>query len=165
MGSTLTLYERGEMPTDQTWVHLIDSIMGSELGVWIILLIVVFGGCMASLVIVTIKNLPYRQRNREKELDIADKREQRKSEEIRLRHESDLRSAELQAQLLAQNEQMKVSVDALTVQTAALNASIEESKHGSRELRDTALDSNAKLGVMAVQVDEIHGAVVRREAS
>lgn len=90
-----------------------------------------------------------------KEIELEQKREERKAEEA-VRHDENererLRSIGVQNQLLAS---MQSTLETVAGQQTMNNAALGESKERSRELGRTALDTNAK-------VTEIHNVLMRK---
>lgn len=149
------------MPSDDVWTHLIDGFAQSPIGLLLMALIVALIVLAAAGAYVVVNNQPHKRDVREKELELQAQREKRKADEVRMRNEDAIRQAELRAREIANSEQIAQTMDALTVQTAALTARLEESATHSKKMGDVVEDTNGKVTSLLPKIDEVHDFLLR----
>lgn len=109
--------------------------------------------------------IPHRSKIQEKRLD-----NERYRIEVQEKADSALDQRErerikvTQSQIAAQEESTR-AIEALSVQVAATNAQLSDSKVASREMGGKVTHIEATAERMAQQVDEVHAIVVRRKGA
>ena len=145
-------------PGDGFWDGLGSAMAGAPPG-----LVLSAFAVIVLAVVVARWGLPVYERLRNRKLDIEARRvdaaeaadkalDERERERIRV----------TQRQVAAQEESTR-AIEALSTQTAALNAQIEESKSRSHEMGRKVDDTAEAIVHVASQVEEIHAIVVRKE--
>lgn len=145
-------------PGDGFWDGLGSAMAGAPSGLVLGALAVI-----ALAVVVARWGLPVYERIRTRQLDIEQRRvesDEAAAKALDERERERIRTT--QRQIAAQEESTR-ALEALSTQTAALNAQIEESKDRSRDMGRRVDDAAEAIGHVASQVDEIHAIVVRKE--
>ncbi|MCI8425638.1 MAG: hypothetical protein HFJ72_08295 [Adlercreutzia sp.] len=146
---------------DEAAVHAVDSLGGSGPG-WLLA-----AGILAILAIVAIRALPAWQKLREKQieaetehkkaqLDIERDREIRKMGEAQMRNEREIETAAIQARMVESQDRATAAMTALNQQMAVMNSQLEMS-------RDRSALMGTRVDEIAIQVDDIHGVIVRKD--
>lgn len=145
-------------PGSEFWAKVGEGVANSPSGLVLGALAVI-----ALAVVVARWGLPVYERLRSRKLDNDRYRievDERAAKALDERERERIRVT--QRQVAAQEESTR-AVEALSTQTAALNAQIEESKSRSRDMGRMVSEAGEAIGHVATQVDEIHAIVVRRE--
>ena len=135
---------------DGALVHAVDALAGSGPG-WLFAI-----GTLLIVAFVAIKAIPLWNEQKLKQLGIEERREDRKAKEAEMRDERDRENAAIMARQVDAQERNTVVMQAVQEQLAVMNGQLDISHEGSRRMGE-------KVDLMAVQVDEMHGAIVKKD--
>lgn len=134
---------------DTAMMRIVDALAGQG-PVWLFVI-----GVLCIMAFVAIKAMPFWQEVKSRQLDIEAEREKRKAEEAHMRDERDRENAAIAARQVDAQERSTAAINGISAQMAVLSGRLETSQHGSQHMGDT-------VETMAAQVNEIHGAVLKR---
>ena len=146
------------MTNNDVFARFIDKMAGELVFVIGILCIIAYVAIKAIPMFKELQIQKYNLRHDEemRRLDIEDRRESRKTEEWQREDERDRARTEV---IASQNDILSNIVrsnEAMTLQMATLNTSLDDSKYRSRALSETVNDTNH-------MVSEIHTAIVTKD--
>ena len=145
-------------PGSEFWAKVGEGVANSPSGLVLGALAVI-----ALAVVVAKWGLPVYERLRSRRLDIEQARAESEDRAARALDERERERIRVTQRQVAAQEESTRALEALSTQTAALNAQIEESKSRSRDMGRMVSEAGETIGHVATQVDEIHAIVVRRE--
>lgn len=147
-------------PGEDFWAKIGEGVANSPSGLVLGALAVI-----ALAVVVAKWGLPVYERIRTRQLDIEQRRAESDDAAAKALDERERERIRVTQRQVAAQEESTRALEALSTQTAALNAQIEESKSRSRDMGRRVDEAAETVGRVAVQVDEIHAVVVRGVAS
>lgn len=110
-------------------------------------------GLVAILAWIASKAMPFIREIQMKKLELEEAREARKANEAQSLHERERERSELTARMIETQNRSNEVMEGFSTQIAVMNATLEESKHRSRDMGHTVTEA-------AERIKEIHTVVV-----